>query len=118
MPNLKKNMARSRRRRYYSDEDREDELINLAENLAEEKLRNGTASSQLITHYLKYGAERKKAELELKKLKADIRYQEAKREAIASSKRIEELYSNAMQAFGEYRGQSNRHRIEDDYDED
>ena len=38
-----------------SPEARENQLIDLAVNLAEQQLLDGTASSQVITHFLKLG---------------------------------------------------------------
>ena len=87
-----------------SQEARENQLIALAEARAEEQLRNGTASSQVICHYLKLGSTREK--LEREKLKSEVDMLIAKKEAIESSKRIEELYSEAMKAVKTYRGES------------
>lgn len=85
-----------------SPEARESRMVALAIDLAEEQLRNGTASSQVITHYLKLGStmeqEKKDIMREQKKLL------EAKTEAIRSSKRIEELYSQALSVMRKYNG--------------
>lgn len=86
-----------------SPEARENQLIALAEARAEEQLRNGTASAQVICHYLKLGTMRNK--LECDKLEKQVRVLEAKREALDSSKRVEELYSEAMKAVKSYRGE-------------
>lgn len=83
---------------------RENQLIALATNLAEQQLRDGTASSQVICHYLKLGTMEKK--LEMQKLERENKLLEAKTEAIESQKRIEELYSNAINAMKSYTGQS------------
>lgn len=83
-------------------EARENQLISLATDVAEKQLREGTASSQVITHYLKLGSTKERIEKEiLEKQKALI---EAKTEALQSAKRIEELYTKAMEAFKEYKG--------------
>lgn len=87
-----------------SPEARENQLIALAEARAEEQLRNGTASSQVICHYLRLGSMREK--LEREKLKSEVDMLVAKKEALESSKRIEELYSEAMKAVRTYRGES------------
>lgn len=92
-----------------SKEARQQQLENLAMNLAEEKLRNGTASSQIICHFLNLTTA--KAELEQEKLKADTKLQKAKVEALESQRRTEELYAKAISAMKRYQG------IEDDYDE-
>lgn len=85
-------------------EARENQLIALAEARAEEQLRNGTASSQVICHYLRLGSQREK--LEREKLKSEVEMLVAKKEAIESAKRVEELYSEAMRAVRSYRGES------------
>ena len=92
-------------------EGRENQLISLAEDLAEKQLREGTASSQVITHYLKLGTAREKYELE--KLKRENALLEAKKEVMDSSKRVEELYADAIRAFQSYNGQEEV--MEDEY---
>ena len=87
-----------------SPEARENQLISLAEARAEEQLRNGTASSQVIVHYLRLGSMREK--LERDKLKSEVEMLKAKKEALDSTKRIEELYSEAMKAVRSYRGEA------------
>ena len=81
---------------------RENQLISLATNLAEQQLMDGTASSQVITHYLKLGTA--KSQLELEKLKRENELLRAKTESIESSKRVEELYMNALNAMKNYSG--------------
>lgn len=81
---------------------REDQLINLAINLAEQQLRDGTASSQTINHYLKIGSTRET--LENQKREKELALLEAKTEAIKSNKRIEELYEDALIAMRKYSG--------------
>ena len=83
-------------------EARENQLIALAEARAEEQLRNGTASSQVICHYLRLGSMRER--LEREKLEDEVRLLKAKTEALESAKRVEELYSNALQAMRSYSG--------------
>lgn len=92
-------------------EEREDQLIALAVDLAEAQLREGTASSQVITHYLKLGSTRER--LEKEKLSQDVELAKAKTEAYASSKRIEELYTKALESMRSYRGEDNEDRDED-----
>lgn len=88
-----------------SPEARENQLISLAIDLAEKQLIEGTASSQVITHYLKLGSTKEKLEKEiLEKQKTLI---EAKAETLKSSQRIEELYSKAIEAMKEYSGVNN-----------
>jgi len=83
-------------------EGREGQLINYAVDLAEKQLRNGNASAQVITHFLKQGTVR--SQLELEKLKQENLLLEAKTEAIKSSRRLEDLYLNALSAMKDYQG--------------
>ena len=95
-------------------EARENQLIALAVDLAEKQLIEGTASSQVITHYLKLGSTKERIEREiLEKQKALI---EAKTENLQSAKRIEELYTNAINAMKNYSGQNDS--SEDDEEDD
>lgn len=84
-------------------EGREKQLISLAVDCAEEQLKNGTASSQLIVHYLRLGSE--KTRLEMEKLKEENKLLVAKTEAIKSLKSQEELYANAIRAMRRYSGE-------------
>ena len=84
-------------------EARENQLVSLAINLAEQQLRDGTASSQVITHYLKLGT--MKAQLEKEKLERENELLRAKTENLESAKRIEELYAKAISAVRTYSGQ-------------
>lgn len=93
-------------------EARENQLIALAVDLAEKQLIEGTASSQVITHYLKLGSTKERIEREiLEKQKALI---EAKTENLQSAKRIEELYTNAINAMKNYSGQNDSSEDEED----
>jgi len=83
-------------------EARENQLINLAVDLAEKQLFDGTASAQVITHYLRLGTTRER--LEKEKLTKENKLLEAKTEALQSAKRIEELYANALEAMRSYKG--------------
>lgn len=83
-------------------EARENQLVSLAVDLAEKQLAEGTASSQVITHYLKLGSTREKIEKEILENQRDLI--QAKTEAIQSSKRVEELYKNALEAMRSYSG--------------
>lgn len=84
-------------------EARENQLISAAVDLAEKQIREGTASSQVITHYLKLGSSRE--HLEQERLARENDLLEAKREAMASAKRVEELYETALNAMRSYSGQ-------------
>mgnify|MGYP006896625522 CR=1 FL=1 len=91
------------RRPALSPEARENQMISLAVDLAEKQLQEGTASSQVITHFLKLGTTR--AELEKEKLAKENELLEAKTKAIQSAERVEELYLNALNAMKNYSGQ-------------
>lgn len=83
-------------------EARENQMISLAVDLAEKQLRDGTASSQVITHYLKLGSTKEKVEREI--LEEQRELVKAKTQALQSAQRVEELYANAMNAFKKYSG--------------
>lgn len=83
-------------------EARENQMISLAVDLAEQQLRNGTASSQVITHFLKLGTT--VAQLEKEKLEQENKLLQARTEALESAKRVEELYENAIKAMKKYSG--------------
>lgn len=82
---------------------REKQLISLAVDLVEKRLREGTASSQEVTQILKLGSAR--AELEKEMLKHQVELVKAKTESLQATKRIEELYANALKAMRSYSGQ-------------
>ena len=98
-----------------SPEARENQLISLAVDLAEKQLIEGTASSQVITHYLKLGSTKERIEREI--LEEQKKLIEAKTESLQSTKRIEELYNNAINAMKNYSGQSNHDEEDDEYDD-
>lgn len=107
--------SRKLRRPAETLEGRENQLISLATDLAERQLMEGTASAQVMTHFLKLGTTRE--ELEQEKLKHENLLLSAKREQIASQQRIEELYGEALSAFKQYRGEPEDNQAEyDDYD--
>ena len=85
-----------------SPEELEGQLISAATRLAQRQLEEGTASAQVITHYLKLGSSRER--LEQERIKADTQLAQARVEAAASQVRIEELYGEALQAMISYRG--------------
>lgn len=91
-------------------EAREIQMIGYAIDLAEQQLRDGTASSQVITHFLKLGTSR--AELDKEKLRAEIEEKRAKVKAIESAEEIKDLYEKAISAMREYSGAGG------DYDDD
>lgn len=100
-----------------SPEAREQQMIAYAVDLAEKQLREGTASSQVITHYLKLGTQKEK--LENQKAEEELKLIRAKTEAYESQKDIKELYSQALKAMRAYNGDLFEEDDEDgDSDED
>ena len=93
---------RRRRKPATSPEQRETELVSLASDLAEEQIRGGTASSQVITHFLKLGSSRER--LEQERLRHENELSQVKKEALEGQKRVEELYMSALDAMRSYSG--------------
>lgn len=91
-------------------EARENQLIYLATDLAEKQLREGTASSQVITHYLKLGSSKEK--LEREKLEEENKLLRAKTENLQSQKNVEEAYLKAIEAMKRYSGNGD---VDDEY---
>lgn len=83
-------------------EAREDQMIGLAVEQAEEMLRAKRAPTQIVVHYLKLGTT--KNQLEKEKLRKENILLEAKASAIESAIRSEELYTRAIEAMREYSG--------------
>ena len=77
-------------------------MVSQAIDLAEEQIRNGTASSQVVTHFLKLGSTRER--LEQQRLEHENELTRVKIEAIESQKRVEELYLEALTAMKSYAG--------------
>jgi hypothetical protein len=94
-------------------EARENQMISLAVDLAEQQLRDGTASSQVITHYLKLGSTREK--LEKERLAAENRLLQAKSKALDSVEESKVLYANALKAMRSYSGMGDSE--EDEYED-
>ena len=91
-----------KRRPAIDPEARMQQMVSLAIDLAEEQLENGTASSQVITHFLKYGTE--KAKLEAEKIKYETELIKAKADLTKSQKTSEETYTKAIEAMRKYSG--------------
>jgi hypothetical protein len=113
---MSRGTPRKRGRPATTPEGRENQLISLASDLAEKQLANGTASAQVITHFLKLGSTRER--LEQERLQRENLLLSAKVDQLASSKRIEELYEQALGAMKTYTGQDVGGYEEDDYYED
>jgi len=93
-------------------EARENQIIRLAYDLVEKRIKAGTATSQEVTQFVKMGSSL--AQLEKVKLENENKLLLAKTESLESQKRVEELYSKAMKAFGIYSGQEESDNDEDD----
>ena len=86
-----------------SPEARENQMIALDMDLVEQRLRDGTASSQETTHFLKAASQ--KSKLELEKIKLENELTAAKTKAIGDSAEIKVLYEDALKAMRRYQGQ-------------
>lgn len=95
--------SRAHRRPPSTPEEAENQLIAAAVDLARTQIEEGSATSQVLTHFLKLASSREK--LEQDKLKQDIGYTQAKIEAMAAANRVEALYDEAIKAMREYQGQ-------------
>src|SRR5262245_41815696 len=93
---------KSRRKPATTPEGRENEMVSAAIDLAEKQIRNGTASSQVITHFLKLGSTRER--LEQMRLEHENELTRVKIEQLESQKRVEELYMEALSAMRSYAG--------------
>lgn len=102
MPSPKQVDTSKKRRAATTPEARENQLIALAVDLAEQQLAKGTASSQVISHYLKLGSTTSRLEKEILQHQKELI--KAKTEAMKSAKRVEELYTNALSAMRSYSG--------------
>lgn len=95
----------------------ENKLIALAVDTAEKQMRDGTVSSQVLTHYLKLGSTRER--LEQQRLRGELELLQKKVESMASAERMEELYEGAINAMRGYQGLDAQPKKgdEDDYDD-
>lgn len=113
---MNRNAKRGRPRKPASTpEGRENQLISLASDLAERQLTDGTASSQVITHFLKLASTRE--QLEQQRIQNENLLLSAKVDQLASAKRVEELYEKALGAMRQYTGSETfeDEGIEDEY---
>lgn len=88
---------------YESEEALENAMISAATRLAYQQLMDGTASSQVITHYLKLGSTKERIEQDI--LRKQAKLIDAKTESIKDQKKSEKLYQDALNAFRTYSGQ-------------
>ena len=94
----------TRRKPATTPEGRENEMVSHAIDLAERQIIEGTASSQVITHFLKLGSTRER--LEQQRLEHENELTRVKIEALESAKRVEELYMEALSAMRSYSGEA------------
>lgn len=87
-------------------EGREMQLVNLAYSLLEQRLRDGTATSQEVTTMIKYGTE--KARLELDIMRSQKELMDAKREAIDAARQSDEMFTEAIRMMGIYSGEEHQ----------
>ena len=104
----------SRRKPATTPEGRENQMVALAVDLAEKQLTEGTASAQVISHYLKLGSSREK--LEQERLARENELLAEKAEAMRAQVRVEQLYLDALDAMRTYAGQEPR-QVEGDYED-
>lgn len=105
-----------RKNRNHADrtpEGRENRLISMALDLAEERLRNGTATAQEVVHFLKLGSEKSRVEVE--KLELEKKLVEAKTENLKAQRDMATMFNDAMAAMKRYRGAE---EDEDEYDDE
>lgn len=102
-----------RRRPATTPEARENQLVSAAHDLAEKQIASGTASSQVITHFLKLGSTRER--LEQERLTHENELTRVRIENLESQKRMEELYADAINAMRSYSGQPPVEEIDDGY---
>lgn len=109
------NAIKSSRPPATTPEAREQQLIAQAVDLASKQLSDGTASAQVITHYLKLGSTRE--QLEQERLRHETELLKARVEGAASAKNVEALYSEAMDAFRNYSGREPKQKDEEDFED-
>lgn len=111
MAKVKNNNSSRQIRPALTPEARENQLISLAVDLAEKQLQEGTASSQVITHYLKLGSTKERLEKEILEKQKDL--MDARTKALKTAENVERLYADAISAMRRYSGQAGDH--DDEY---
>lgn len=109
------NRPKNRRPQAKTMEARENQLIAASIDLAEAQIRNGKVSAQVLTHFLKLGTTKER--LEKEKLKQENELLRAKTESLQSSRNVEALYKDALNAMRSYRGENVDDTSEDSEDE-
>lgn len=85
-----------------SMEARENELISLAYDAAEKRIREGTATSQEIVHFLKLGSSTDRLQKEL--MESEMKLKDARIQSLESADHLEKIYSDAIEAMKRYSG--------------
>ena len=111
MAKVKNNNSSRQIRPALTPEARENQLISLAVDLAEKQLQEGTASSQVITHYLKLGSTKERLEKEILEKQKDL--MDARTKALKTAENVERLYADDISAMRRYSGQAGDH--DDEY---
>ena len=96
-------------------EARENQLVSQAVDLAAKQLSDGSASAQVITHFLKLGSSREK--LEQARLEQEVGLLKVKAEVMESAKHVEELYGKALDAMRAYTGQPPQESVDEAFDD-
>lgn len=104
--------AQKSRRPATTPEQREQQVVSQAIDLAEQQIQAGTASSQVITHFLKLGSSRE--QLEQERLAHENELLQAKRESLESAARVEELYTRAIESMRMYQGVDEPVEVDDE----
>lgn len=92
-------------------EGRENQMISLAMELAEKRMRAGTASAQEVTHFLKLGSLNARVERDILEKQKELIT--AKTESLRSARRVDELYTEAIAAMRSYAGDTDLDDRED-----
>lgn len=100
----KPNESKTPRRRALTPEARENQLISAAMNLAEQQILDGTASSQVITHFLKLGSTREKEERD--RLREENKLLKAKTKALERAEETRVAYDQVLKAMLTYSGKA------------
>lgn len=106
--------VKSKLRPAVTPEARENQMIALAMDLVEERLRNGTASSQETTHFLKLASSRE--QLEKAKIEKELKMIDAKTKQTEAAANTEKLYQDAIKAMKTYSGHGDSEDEEEEYD--
>lgn len=100
-------------RKAISPERREDQIIAMAMDEAEKRIRDGTASNQLLVHFLKLGSTKDRLEKEI--LAEQKKLIKAKTSDIESARDTRELFKEAISAMKTYSGEAEEGEEDGEY---